>query len=356
MSSEHHPILNRFINYYKKLKQVKIFYNEVAYTALLSIITAPLHTISISMQLSVKPHLEIYPDQKPPPSKSDSKALIKQVTEMTLRDERNYNIIKSSGVPQGQKPYRAPIYSSYRECINSLKKQGILGFYKGNAIRLVAFASIQRGRISLDWYFREHFDMKTNSILKMFLVYTIIDILAHPLFVMESRYILQNRLPQFKIFPSIWRYKTRSAEEMFVGILTQIPKNLAWVSSNFLYFAKPSFYILLLNNLISNIMVYPILTAMRRLVSQSGSFPGLLPYRYLNILHALSLIRREEGLFKGLYKGFVPHMIAVSIWTATVPIFSRVSYIHRMEKEEDLFENDAVFKEIQRRKLENLRN
>jgi len=308
------------------------------------------------MQLSVKPHLDIYSDQKPPPKRSESKALIKQVTEMTIRDERNYNLIKSSGVPEGQKPYRAPIYSSYRECINSLKKQGILGFYKGNAIRLVAFSSIYRGRITLDWYFREHFDMRSNSILKMFLVYTMIDILAHPLFVMESRYILQNRLPQFKIFPSIWKYKTRSKDELFVGILTQIPKNVVWLSSNLLYFSFPSFYALLLNNLISNVMVYPILTSMRRLVCQSGAFPGLLPFRYLNLLHALSLIRREEGLFKGLYKGFVPHMLAVSIWTVIVPVYSRVSYIHKMEKEDDLFENDPVFKEIQRRKLEYLRN
>lgn len=356
MSSNDYSIVGRYIIYYKKLKQVKLFYTEIGYTALLSLITAPLHTIAISMQLSVKPHLNLYPDQAQPTQKHESKALIKQVTEMTLRDERNYNLIKSSGVPEGQKPYRAPIYSSYRECINALRKQGILGFYKGNAIRLVAYATLQRTRITFDWYLREHFDMNPHSIIKMFLVYCTTDVIIHSLFVMESRYILQNRLPQFKLFPTILKYKNRCKDELFVNILTQIPKNVVFVGSNLLYFAKPSFFTFFLNNLISNILVYPILTAMRRLVCQSGAFPGLLPFRYLNLLHALSLIRREEGLFKGLYKGFVPHILAISIWTAIVPMLSKIRYIQKMEEEDDLFENDEVFKEIQRRKIESLRN
>jgi hypothetical protein len=84
------------------------------------------------------------------------------------------------------------------------------------------------------------------------------------------------------------------------------------------------------------------------------SFPGLLPYRYLNLLHAMSLIRREEGLFKGLYRGFFAHILAVLIWTFTVPIMTRYRFMSKIEAEEDLFENDDVFKQIQRRKIQEL--
>ena len=352
MSSYDHPMVIRFINYYKKLKQVKIFYTDYGYTVALSLITAPLHTISIAMQLSVKPHLKLYPDYTS--NTKDSKALIKQVSEMTVRDSRNYNLIKSSGVPEGQKPYRAPIYNSYRECINALQKQGILGFYKGNGIRMVAYGAINRGRITLDWFFRDRYQFKEHNIVKVFLVYTIIDILAHPLFVMESRFILQNRLPNFRVFPSIIKYKSRSKDELFVNILCQIPKNVTIILSNFVFFSKPNLYSLLINNIITNVFIYPILTCMRRLVCQSGAFPGMLPYRYLNLLHALSLIKREEGVFKGLYKGFSAHILAVLIWTYIVPVYARLTYIRKMEEDEDLFENDEVFKEIQRKKLSDL--
>lgn len=41
-------------------------------------------------------------------------------------------MVVKSGVTKGNMPFRAPIYSSYREAIKALSNQGFLGFYKGN--------------------------------------------------------------------------------------------------------------------------------------------------------------------------------------------------------------------------------
>jgi hypothetical protein len=42
----------------------------------------------------------------------------------------------ASGQVGLNKPYRAPVYQTYLECIQGLYKQGILGFYKGNGCRI----------------------------------------------------------------------------------------------------------------------------------------------------------------------------------------------------------------------------
>lgn len=49
------------------------------------------------------------------------------------------DLIKASGQVGLNKPFRAPVYRSYWECIRGLHKQGILGFYKGNGLRLTHF-------------------------------------------------------------------------------------------------------------------------------------------------------------------------------------------------------------------------
>jgi hypothetical protein len=50
--------------------------------------------------------------------------------------EPRADLIKASGQVGHNKPFRAPVYRTYYECISGLYKQGILGFYKGNGLRL----------------------------------------------------------------------------------------------------------------------------------------------------------------------------------------------------------------------------
>jgi len=53
------------------------------------------------------------------------------------RPEPRADLIKASGQVGLNKPFRAPVYRTYYECIKGLYKQGIFGFYKGNGLRLV---------------------------------------------------------------------------------------------------------------------------------------------------------------------------------------------------------------------------
>ena len=100
---------------------------------------------------------------------------------------------------------------------------------------------------------------------------------------------------------------------------------------------------------------YPIITCARRLTCQTPDTPGMLPLRYLNLLHALALIRKEEGLFRGLYRGFSFHLIFVYLWYDLVFTSAQISHAkNKLKEEEDLFINDPIFDEIKIRKLREL--
>lgn len=55
------------------------------------------------------------------------------IAKATVRGE----LMAASGMVGLNKPFRAPVYRTYWECIKGLHNQGILGFYKGNGLRLV---------------------------------------------------------------------------------------------------------------------------------------------------------------------------------------------------------------------------
>lgn len=99
--------------------------NLIALTA-----TAPLQTIVSSLQLSVKPHKNIY--QEPP---SQSKELAKLNTSLTLQEKRRMELILRSG--QEHKPYTAPVYDGYLATIKGLANQGVTAFYKGFVFRCI---------------------------------------------------------------------------------------------------------------------------------------------------------------------------------------------------------------------------
>jgi hypothetical protein len=354
-SLENHPIMKKYIIYYKKLKDYKLYNFFLLYTGFISALTGPFYTIAISRQLSVNAHKEIYGDYVSP---SDSKELMNVKNEVTLREARNYELIKSAGTIEGQKPYRAPIYDNYFQTIKGLYNQGILGFYKGNGWRLIGYVGTYRFRILIEWFLRERYNIfEINYLIRSFVVFSVADIFLHPAFLVESRYILQNRIPQFQIYPNFNKFRIRSRQDLYNNCLGHIPKNFFYVLGIYISSYFPS--ILMQNSynsmLFSTALCYPILTAMRRLTCQSMTIPGLLPMRYLNLLHALVVIRGEEGLFKGLYKGFFAYIIGMTIWIQIVPGLAHGSFKGLEAKEnEEMFEADPVFEEIKRRKIEEL--
>lgn len=352
---EEHPVMRKYVFYYKKLKQYKLYYCYLAETIKFSLLTAPFYTIAVSRQLSVSPHKEIYGDYVSP---SDSKQLMKLSNELTLKEAKKYELIKFSGVPEGQKPYRAPVYDNYFQTIKGLYNQGILGFYKGNGWRIITSMTSQRIRISLEWFLREKYDYFNKwNFFRDWLVMSICDIALHPGFVLETRYILQNRIPQFQIYSSAFKFKSRSSDDFFVCFHGHIPKNFFYLLGFYLYYLTPTTSNLSFAIIMGNTFSYPIMTAFRRMVCQSTQMPGLIPLRYLNLTHAIFLIRREEGFFRGLYKGFTAHLIGTIIYAFLVPLFAQFNYYkNKFEEDENFFTNDPIFEEIKKRKLENLRN
>lgn len=90
-----------------------------------TLVLAPLLTIQVSLQLSVLPHKEKYHDT----IQNERRDVIKSPNPLTVQDKRRYEMVVKSGVTKGNMPFRAPVYSSYREVIQGLYNQGLLGFY-----------------------------------------------------------------------------------------------------------------------------------------------------------------------------------------------------------------------------------
>ena len=84
--------------------------------------------MQVSLQLSVAPHREKYHDT----IQNEKRDIIKSPNPLTVQDKRRYEMVLKSGVTQGNMPFRAPVYTSYKEVFNGLLNQGVLGFYKGN--------------------------------------------------------------------------------------------------------------------------------------------------------------------------------------------------------------------------------
>ena len=46
----------------------------------------------------------------------------------------------------------------------------------------------------------------------------------------------------------------------------------------------------------------------------------MLPLRYLGLIHCLGLMWREEGKLRGLYRGYLAYLVAISFVITVVPI------------------------------------
>ena len=267
---------------------------------------------------------------------------------VSIRDYKNKSIITNSGVSKNNHPYRAPIFDTFKEIFQTLNRQGILSFWKGNFYRYLQIYLLFFNRPYLDLIMYSNDNMRNfmfgvksfnnnfYEIINLWATYSFIEVLTHPLFVIETRYVLQNRLPEYRIYKSLVKVFIRSKLELLSHGSGHLIKN-AFFSAVYIYsddmLKKPSYlidentrkYILSYNIINNNLKIipyilghtasYPVQTALRRLVCQSnGGYSGLLPVRYINTIHAISLIKREEGVIYGLYKGYLPYLIATSLF------------------------------------------
>lgn len=154
----------------------------------------------------------------------------------------------------------------------------------------------------------------------LFTTYTLVDMLLHPLHVMQSRLILMDRRRDYRSIKSISGLVRSGVaqQNLFRGVTANIPLNLAFafqqLNDTDTNIAPVLMY------LCTSLFTYPILTALRRYEVQANE-PDLLMKRYNGVGHAIQLIKKEEGV-KRLYRGYfahcLQHSILYTIFTLTV--------------------------------------
>lgn len=144
---------------------------------------------------------------------------------------------------------------------------------------------------------------------------TALDMIFHPLHLVQSRYILQDRRKDFYTYKNIlgvWgsAIKTRS---LFAGVQGHLFINT--ITYGCLIIPKSSdFTMLVLGTFLPSIITYPLITVMRRLECQSTD-KGMLPFMYKNYRNALYKIFKDEG-YRGFYRGFGINFAFLSLITA----------------------------------------
>lgn len=166
----------------------------------------------------------------------------------------------------------------------------------------------------LDSFNQERFNVYSHS-RKEFMMFAqafqlmIVDVFLYPLQVVQSRFILQNRNPNFTLYQKIESFFTNfkmNPGRMWAGASFVVPHALILNKTydsvqKVMKGSSPSFAFTLAN-LCASFTTYPLMTAMRRMQCQSES-AGMLPLRYSSSSHTLRLVFQEEGV-RGLYRGF----------------------------------------------------
>ena len=119
------------------------------------------------------------------------------------------------------------MYRNYLECCRGLYRQGVLGFYKGNGMRIMQLLFIGNTQTRIKQ--RLDKDMSVFSRTSWMVDYIslcVSYILIHPFHLYEARLVLQNRIPVFSTYKSAFSLVTQNRTELFKGITMHIPRAL----------------------------------------------------------------------------------------------------------------------------------
>jgi hypothetical protein len=282
---------------------------------ILATLTAPLTTLGVSLQLSSRKLEKFYAD----PGHEVSRLELAKSHELKVQ-ERSFNQVQlSSGVVGNNRPFRAPYYKNYREAFSALSAQGYKGFFKGNFLELCRFCATSSPIIWLS-YSNVY---KESGVLKPLVIFTgsaIAECLAQPLHNMHSRFILQNRIPEFTLYRSILTcIETLRLRGLYQGLRVVFPKQTLAFGCTLTFGPSLSAFSLFL---LSEFLVYPLDTVQRRLEVQ-GPEHSMLPRRYLNnIRFTISRIYDEEGIFRGFYRGAMMNILANCLKFMMLPVMT----------------------------------
>ena len=155
--------------------------------------------------------------------------------------------------------------------------------------------------------------------------------------------VLNNRLPNFSAYKSLYSLGMTSMEQATRGASVHVPRSFILAFSGFNYFSSANLQTFVATQIAFHSLAYPLLTVQRRLECQSADRPGMIPSRYIGPVHATGLMLREEG-FRGLYRGFTAYLIATAFYWAVVPLLAEFSTArtaiggHYYDDSDDLFD------------------
>lgn len=228
-------------------------------------------------------------------------------------------------------------HEKYFSLARHMFKQGFLGMYKGNFIRLSFFIS----SVSLKQVIENNYDSYLRSkvfipkILREMLFFTLADMLLNPLLFIETRFMLQNKHGNFRHYKNIFNLLSVSYSELYKGSILSIYRNFFFVLGVNLYFILPSFASNVFSIVLSHSLSYPFLTIQRNIMARSS----FLLY-YENDL----LVKEQRGIlrineireyiriygFTKLYKGFPVYLSAVCLWHYYVPLAAKYKYYQNL--------------------------
>lgn len=264
---------------------------------------SPFNVLGTSLQLSVRSNKDFYGSE----STAVSKLLIAKSYEMAVQEQRHNALTLSSGVTGANKPFRAPIYNNYREAFVAIAGQGYQGFFKGNFVSGVSYIIGMAIKTSLYSIVTPESAPPPVKFFLGFGITTLVDIASQPFRNVQTRFILQNRIPEFATYKTILNcFSKMTLKESFQGYTAVLPTAVLTTTFFTLQGTGLAMYI----PFIAYLATYPISTAQRRLEAQSIHHT-MLPRRYLTLGHALKTIYKEEGIVGGLYRGIICNTIAV---------------------------------------------
>ncbi len=303
----------RSIDNYKAKNIVQYYISE---TIKLSIITGPLYCISSNLQYLDKSLFE------------------------SAKHTSDGKFIRNFPLSSILRPFRPSYYSGYKDCIVNLYKQGVGGLYKGNLIRLLYFGLTSEVKMRLDLYYGKYIGSK--RLIREIVMFSIADILLHPLLFIESRYSIQNRRKGFRIYNNMFSVLKYSWRELYNGSLYCIPRNLIFASCMNLYFINPSTYMNIFSVFLAHFLSYPILTVQRNVIYHSKYIDYLPKPEGIGFRSLLS----EYGI-GGLYRGFIAYSISTALWHVYVPIAAKKKLFESMFEDGGAFKLKNVFEDTE---------
>ena len=225
--------------------------------------------------------------------------------------EKSFNALQlASGMVGENRPFKAPFYKNYREAFMALAGQGYLGFFKGNGVDL----AYQAGRMALKLPIMSYFGLSYQSpgLTKFILDMTVMigmDIALQPLHNIQARYILQNRLKEFRTYQTLYRtWEHLRWYELYQGWSAVLPCSIA-LNLSLLSVSQGMDPLHSSLGLVAYLYAYAFSTAQRRLEVQSREHT-MRPRMFLNFRYAVSKMYHEEGLWYGLFRGIICNSLA----------------------------------------------